>query len=190
MWTPDEACRNLLVGLLSEMLLPPRLFWPELNGLALNIPDWSEVSPERMQRAIRDGLDQRLIYESASGDLGLTPAGGNLWQTFSAPRWHLCWQEESDETTTILMACERTRLESLLAIGYPWQVRGPIRWRRLTPFPALYWKTLPTGWQAEFASEMQYGSDESLVQRYSAAAKWYHRPWTHPDWPFARRPQN
>ena len=94
--------------------------------------------------------------------LGLTAAGGEVWQAFASPRWERfveSWRKveralDGKQPVTVRAAdLDRGRryLDLLRRTGDevdPWA----IEWREVRPFRATYWKTLPSGFEVTYRS--------------------------------------
>ena len=103
----------------------------------------------------RDGDPPKRRRQDPHVTLGLTPAGGAVWEAFAAPRWHDfvddLWEYKNSRPGRtkwrVIRATSRDRGKAYARCFTDVDDFDPadVEWKNVTPFPATYWKTLPVG---------------------------------------------
>ena len=82
----------------------------------------------------------------------LTPAGGARWEALVEADWSLYVSTSDSLRFGRREAQSRDYLEYILEIERTeGRVNGKVHWKELSPWMPLYWKTLPSGFQATFS---------------------------------------
>ena len=133
--------------------------------------------------------------------IGLTPAGGAVWEAFAAPRWHDFvddfWRYEGSRPNRtewrVFRATSRDRGKAYARCFADVDGFDPadIEWKNVTPFPATYWKTLPVGAVGRLRCPSRFNSGpwtnaEYWNGRYRQALAWQrsqsYRRWRDWEW--------
>lgn len=110
----------------------------------------------------------------------LTAKGGHLWETVAQPNWsrYICAKlggMEDSEGTELgdITSTDRDRVERYASgLQYLEYHIAPssLRWERVAPWEATYWKTLPEGHRLQF----RYKFDESVADwDWDCVPKWF-----------------
>jgi hypothetical protein len=94
----------------------------------------------------------------------LTPKGGELWESVFKPKWDWYFTRWSMGDSSVINCTNITTIEKLLSIQHllsyhgdkysRYLVSGTEAWQTLTPWQALYWKTLPAGYSISFQTKL------------------------------------
>jgi hypothetical protein len=114
---------------------------------------------------------------------GLTTAGGKVWERCVSPRWDRYISEAyGDDDGEIIAADEHIVAECLRWLPHVGidVSRHSIVWDALTPWPATYWKSLPSGCRVQFQYRRNDEYDASPPpDAYDNLHVWFARP----EWP-------
>ncbi len=94
----------------------------------------------------------------------LTPKGGELWEFVFTPQWDRYFTRWSTEDSGVINCTNVNIIEKLLSIQYVlsyhrekysrYLVPDTEIWQTITPWQALYWKTLPTSYSISYQTEL------------------------------------
>jgi hypothetical protein len=135
-----------------------RFSWPARRNSGTFIPTLDEI-----EAGLRGAFKM---------DYRLTPEGGARWESVVETDWslHVSWSGSLQHSWR--EAQTREYLEYTLEVGRAQgSVRGEIRWKELSPWRPLYWKTLPSGYQAKYRTAKE-GRRESLSCACIAEPPW------------------
>ena len=122
---------------------------------------------EDVQVSDRPSLDGGLRAETELW-LEITPKGGGLWESRAHPDWdrfyHIPLTEDDSQLT--IMATNLPRIQEIvshLPALLECRVEEQVTCTKCTPFKALYWKTLESGFSCEFKVHEVDDVDETLI---------------------------
>jgi hypothetical protein len=117
---------------------------------------------------------------------GLTALGGEYWETIYQPNWkYFITGWSSYDGMASFSGSERDVVEQyVLALTYTTHqqmIDGSAVWEPQKPYPATYWKALPSGWQVTFkfrTSDLDLGVEIPLEYREinTLIDNWYTDP--------------
>jgi hypothetical protein len=132
---------------------------------------------------------RRDIEDAIAGKLeihyGLTALGGKYWETVYKPNWKFFVTGWSHDDIASFSGSDRDIVEQyLLLLPYRSQQRvvlGSASWEPQTPYPATYWKALPSGWRVTFkVGESDIGLGIEMPPEYQELNdlinSWYTNP--------------
>lgn len=114
-----------------------RFCWPGRSNSSTFIPTLDEI-----EAGLRGAFKM---------DYRLTPEGGARWESVVEADWSLYVSWSGSERYGWRETQSREYLEYILEVERAeGSIRGEIRWKELCPWRPLYWKTLPSGYQARY----------------------------------------
>jgi hypothetical protein len=94
----------------------------------------------------------------------LTPKGGELWESVFKPKWDWYFTRWSTGDSSVINCTSSNIIEKLLSIQHllsyhrekysRYLVPDTEIWQTLTPWQALYWKTLPISYSISYQTEL------------------------------------
>lgn len=114
-----------------------RFSWPGRRNSSTFIPTLDEIE-----------VGLRSAFKM---DYRLTPEGGARWESVVEADWSLYVSWSGSLQHSWRETRSREYLEYILEVERAeGSIRGEIRWKELSPWHPLYWKTLPSGYQARY----------------------------------------
>jgi hypothetical protein len=116
---------------------------------------------------------------------GLSAQGGEYWETVCKPNWKFFITGWTHDDIASFSGSDRSVVEQyLLILPYRVQqqvVHGSDSWEHQTPYPATYWKALPSGWRVTFkVGDSDMALDIEMPPNYQEMSNqidnWYTNP--------------
>ncbi len=182
-----EDYAEALRGLFSDQMV--RISDPE----GPRMPDWTDTIRLLQHLPVAPPWD---MAKSPGGQINfeLTPRGGMAWEVAACPDWTHILIESSDLKSCELLSPDRNLLMAYLG-WYPEIhdqaiVLETVELTHRTDFPILYWKRLPSVYNAVFQLKPPTDGPQRATPLSSfpwfrdwAALKWHRDPWDLPHWP-------
>jgi hypothetical protein len=148
-----------------------------LDENSINLPHQPQInkllsksfipSREEVRKAIEGEEVDKLQLDCFSGRrlfYFLTPKGGELWESVFKPNWDWYFTRWSTGDSSVINCTSSNIIEKLLSIQHllsyhrekysRYLVPDTEIWQTLTPWQALYWKNLPTGYSISYQTEL------------------------------------
>jgi hypothetical protein len=130
---------------------------------------------------IRAALAEKFRPGKAKTYLRLTSEGARVWEAFAAPRWDeyisdtYGFDESLGKETEELICPNLSRLQRFFKSRYPWlyQIETmQVRWDKLEPWQATYWKTFPTAHRVRFVVPDERKKSVPRPPQYVSPPRW------------------
>jgi len=208
----DDLVEIYLYQLVREFGVTLHGIYPTIAGETLNVATFLDID-DSVERALERLLGNgKLILETQDDEqimltkplremliepfqyfVRMSPTGAAEWEAAARPHWSIYYCQESDEHVMTIAAMNRSTIERLIANRVGWHyvpVLSTVRWQELRPWQATYWKTLDSGWRAEFEyeyCEMSVPPTEGEMRavedwRVMRRTGWYTPAWELPGW--------
>jgi len=169
--------RSLVLKLMERLAFQGDIFIEDESG-----------HPRLFAASEMDSLAQRNRH---CPQYGLTPAGGARWEGWAGAVWdryvrcHQLSSREDHEGYYEICTVNRATLEQFIEVYFPYRgdaiVSGTEFWEPLAPWPATYWKVLPSAWRFQCRRSPRPGGHAyEYRQRYQELIRWHRHAWEDP----------